>query len=279
MPNKNSVTEKWSDPWFRKLDVTEKLLFMYLCDVCDCAGFIEYDAEIVEFQVKAPTKALEGALKGLYPKVVRKGNWLWVVNHIKHQTGHPQKPLKPANKYHIGIWRRLNAHLDMEEVKDFIDRMDERLRAGFVLKNGDADEAPTKALGRVTSNSNSYSISNSISKREEGGSGGKPILDQLEAFRAVHPECASVSEMSFVAAIRECTEVGGGPDVGEALRVFTTDWADAAGFRPTTPIREFKKYLRHSMRRVSVEQIEKKKKTSRRHPALGMLEKKEGNKP
>ena len=34
-------TAKWDDPWFIELKPNEKLLFNYLCDNCDTAGFYE----------------------------------------------------------------------------------------------------------------------------------------------------------------------------------------------------------------------------------------------
>ena len=34
-------TNKWHDAWFSSLKPLEKLLFNYLCDNCDIAGFIE----------------------------------------------------------------------------------------------------------------------------------------------------------------------------------------------------------------------------------------------
>lgn len=37
MANRFTVTEKWQDPWFRRLGVNEKLLFMYFCDTCEIA--------------------------------------------------------------------------------------------------------------------------------------------------------------------------------------------------------------------------------------------------
>ena len=59
-------TGKWlTDRWFRKLDDREKLLFLWLCDNCDCAGFLEWDPEVVEYQLKWGENELEGAFLGL----------------------------------------------------------------------------------------------------------------------------------------------------------------------------------------------------------------------
>jgi hypothetical protein len=40
-------TNKWSDPWFRKLSGQSKLLWDYVCDHCDIIGLIEIDLELV----------------------------------------------------------------------------------------------------------------------------------------------------------------------------------------------------------------------------------------
>jgi len=43
MAKRYSDTEKWTDPWFRGLSSDEKLMFHYLYDNCDIAGFIKLE--------------------------------------------------------------------------------------------------------------------------------------------------------------------------------------------------------------------------------------------
>ncbi len=43
MATRFTETNKWKDKWFRSLDPLEKVLFIYLIDNCDNAGFIEID--------------------------------------------------------------------------------------------------------------------------------------------------------------------------------------------------------------------------------------------
>lgn len=246
MPKKMSLSEKWSDPWFRKLEPEAKLLFLYLCDVCDCAGFVELDMELSEFQTKLSFDELEGALKGLSPKVVCCGKWLWVVNHIKHQQNYPAKPLNPSNKAHQGIWSRLSAHLDMEEVKAFVDSMDKEARAGFIAISSLSGEGAPKGLTSHTSKGNGYGNGKGNGSLEGGW--GETVLAGFESFKQVHKECAVVSEVNFVAAVQACVEGDKRPDVEEAVEAFRMDFADIQTFRPTPPIREFKKYLRKSVR-------------------------------
>jgi len=40
-------TEKWADKLFRKWKPETKLLFLFIVDNCDCAGFWEIDLELV----------------------------------------------------------------------------------------------------------------------------------------------------------------------------------------------------------------------------------------
>jgi len=65
MPKRFTDSEKWKDPWFRKLSTTGKLLFLYLCDQCDIAGFWEIDLDRAAFDIGYPQKSLEGALQEL----------------------------------------------------------------------------------------------------------------------------------------------------------------------------------------------------------------------
>lgn len=42
-------TNKWQDPWFRRLPPVLKCLWNYICDNCDAAGVIEFDPEHASF--------------------------------------------------------------------------------------------------------------------------------------------------------------------------------------------------------------------------------------
>lgn len=44
-------TQKWEDPWFRRLPMEMKLLWQWLCDRCDNAGVIDPDIELASFQI------------------------------------------------------------------------------------------------------------------------------------------------------------------------------------------------------------------------------------
>lgn len=51
MAKRFTDTEKWADPWFRKLPPIAKLFWVYLCDSCDHAGVWKVDFELASFGI------------------------------------------------------------------------------------------------------------------------------------------------------------------------------------------------------------------------------------
>lgn len=98
-----SETDKWKDPWFRKLSAVEKLVFLYLIDNCNNAGFCELDPEIMATHIGCSEADFEGALKGLSRGIVGAGGWVWVKNFLKHQKNLVLNPENPAHRQIIGF--------------------------------------------------------------------------------------------------------------------------------------------------------------------------------
>jgi len=89
-------TNKWCDPWFRKLDPKRKLLWGYLTDNCDQAGVIEIDWELATFQIGTRVcaedlDAFEGRVATL-PK-----DKLWIRTFVQFQYGKLSRDCKPHN--------------------------------------------------------------------------------------------------------------------------------------------------------------------------------------
>lgn len=98
MPRRFTVTEKWKDPWFRGLKPSAKLLFLYLCDECDVAGFWEIDWQQAAFATKLNTKTLLIAYDALNGKTESDGKYICVVNFLKHQRNWPLNPENPVHQ-------------------------------------------------------------------------------------------------------------------------------------------------------------------------------------
>ncbi len=82
-------SETWTDPWFRKLSLTEKLLFLYLWTNShrNVAGLYALDFETMAFETGIDSEQVEQALDALHPKVQYdpEKNMVWILNHVKHQ--------------------------------------------------------------------------------------------------------------------------------------------------------------------------------------------------
>jgi hypothetical protein len=97
MSKRFTDTDKWKDPWFRSLSPHEKLLFNYLCDNCDLAGFYEVDFDMIAFTTKLTEKETKDAFRGLIKGYTGNDGWIWINNFLKHQKN---LPLNPANNAH-----------------------------------------------------------------------------------------------------------------------------------------------------------------------------------
>lgn len=116
-------TDKWVDSWFSNLSQIQMLLFMYLCDNCDIAGFIEVNYKRWANDLGSSSETIEGACKGLARGFVlsKNSDCLYLKNFLKHQKN---LPINENNKAHVGILRRFELYkhkFDIENVNDFIE--------------------------------------------------------------------------------------------------------------------------------------------------------------
>jgi hypothetical protein len=105
MPIRFTDTNKWADTWFVELKAKEKLLFMYLCDVCDVAGFVEVSYRKFSFDLSIPQSDIQEAIKGLSKGLIlsRCGDVALLKNFLKHQKN---LPLNEFNNAHKGIFKK-----------------------------------------------------------------------------------------------------------------------------------------------------------------------------
>lgn len=117
-------TDKWEDSWFSNLKQIEMLLFMYLCDNCDIAGFAEINLKRWASDLNSNPDTIEGALKGLQRGVIisKNGDAVYLRNFLKHQKN---LPINTNNKAHVGILRRFELYrykFDIQDINEFIER-------------------------------------------------------------------------------------------------------------------------------------------------------------
>ena len=104
MAKRLTDVDKWKDAWFVDLSVEGKTLFLFLCDMCDIAGFYERSDRMMLFYLNFNIEALNKATEEISKSVVFKENTYFVKNFIEHQRN---IPLNSANNCHKSIIDRL----------------------------------------------------------------------------------------------------------------------------------------------------------------------------
>jgi hypothetical protein len=122
-------TQKWEDPWFRKLKPEAKLLWQWILDHCDNAGVIEPDLELAAFQVGYPYPL--DTLSELGERIAKLPNGKWHVRKfVAFQYGTLSEECKPHKQvlqlmakhgiegYAKGIHTLKEKDKDQEQEKD-----------------------------------------------------------------------------------------------------------------------------------------------------------------
>lgn len=166
-------TAKWEDSWFRKLKLQEKVLFLYICDKCNSAGFWEIDLELASIFTGIGSKAILGAYKGLIRAYVECGNFIWLRNFLRHQRNWP---LNPNNNAHKQIISQLQLHSEFDI--DFLKELE------IISPKRAPNQGPCK--GR--------------SKGNGKGNSKVELLEMFEIFFAGYPRQVSrgAAEKAFV---------------------------------------------------------------------------------
>lgn len=110
MPNRFSVTEKWKDDWFANLPAGQKLVYLFMIDNCDNAGFFEINPRINSFLIGIEQTTYEGAVKGLGRGFIysNDGSKVWIKKFLLHQKN---LPLNPENNAHVQIIRIIESQI------------------------------------------------------------------------------------------------------------------------------------------------------------------------
>ena len=96
-------TLKWDDPWFRSLAGAHKLIFLYVIDRCNNAGFWEVDEDALAFHTKLEPKHIHGAWAALERGLSSASGWVWVRNFLRHQKNDVLNPENPAHRQIIAL--------------------------------------------------------------------------------------------------------------------------------------------------------------------------------
>ena len=131
-------TDKWNDSWFSELKQLEKLLFMYMCDNCDIAGFIEININRFSTDLCSSKDTIKGALKGLERGLIfsESEDCVYVKNFLKHQKN---LPLNEKNKAHLGIIKRFELYKNkfkISNIEEFINQDFKPLQRGYGIGIG-----------------------------------------------------------------------------------------------------------------------------------------------
>lgn len=103
MAKRFTDTEKYKDPWFRRLKPALKTLFLFMCDDCNHAGIWKENFD--SFELYYGFKLTHDDMIGFGDKVLQLDNDTYLIrNFIKFQYGE----LNPDNKAHLGVIRALS---------------------------------------------------------------------------------------------------------------------------------------------------------------------------
>lgn len=137
-------TVKWNDTWFCELKPLSKLLFLYLCDQCDIAGFLELNVKKISFDLGTGKQEVERSVKEVSNKLIysKDKRFIFIKKFLQHQRN---LPLKETNKAHIAIINLLNQNLqlfDFTSINQYFDggSVGDQSPLGNSIGNGDTLE-------------------------------------------------------------------------------------------------------------------------------------------
>jgi hypothetical protein len=132
-------TEKWKDAWFTGLNPTEKLVFLFLTENCDSAGFYEVNLKLMSSLIGIESDVLRKALvtlrRSYLPSSKDSGvSKIWLKKFLFHQNC---LPLKGDNDDHVKIKLTLEQNIkyfdgsdEMQSIIDSLQKADPKKRGG-----------------------------------------------------------------------------------------------------------------------------------------------------
>jgi hypothetical protein len=135
MAKRFTDTEKYKDPWFRKLSPTSKVLFLFMCDDCNHAGIWKENLETFNFIFKMSASKEE--IDSMGDKVIKVSPETYLIHSfIKFQYG----KLNPENKAHLGVIRALS-YIDIDYTPYLAPSKELHSPQGIGIGTGTGEEA------------------------------------------------------------------------------------------------------------------------------------------
>lgn len=138
MKKRLTLIAKWDDPWFMGLSKDAKLLFLYMCDKCDGAGFLERVDILIERDTGLSRDSVEtlltectqsvGRVSKVYRKTFNDGHKeiLWIANRVKIQGG--TTDLSSKSSFIQGILPIFKKYMnDFPEIEDIYQNLQQSL--------------------------------------------------------------------------------------------------------------------------------------------------------
>lgn len=178
-------TELWEKSWYRKLPCKHKLLFNFLFQKCDIAGFINFDPELASFYIGEIVRKEDLNLLGEHVIQVDRDKY-YLKDFISFQYGKLSNKSKP----HIAVINKIEKHgfsdIDLIGYPKGINTLKDQDKDQDQEKDKDKDKdnsEKSKLLNNVLNIWNSKITSGEILgvPRSRIMISGKPTSDFLEA--------------------------------------------------------------------------------------------------
>lgn len=135
MSKRFTESEKWKDPWFRRLPIVGKMFWVYVCDHCDHAGVISPDWEAMSFYFG--TEVTEDVLTHFEKQIQQMGGGkLFIRSFIKFQYGKLSKECKPHNPVFQALKKHGLVAEDVEQNEFHVSRVDSVIRERIIARDG-----------------------------------------------------------------------------------------------------------------------------------------------
>jgi hypothetical protein len=141
MAHRYTNTEKWNDVWFCDLKPLSKLLFLYLCDQCDIAGFLEINQKKIAFDLGIGKQETEKAFEGIKDKIIvsTDNRFLYIINFLKHQKNLPLNEKSTLYKKIVELLESKLKQFDFQYINDFIEYPTDTPSVGYLYPDGNGN--------------------------------------------------------------------------------------------------------------------------------------------